>query len=361
MSSPKTSSQRPKALCGDDGGPPVQREMVGIVQTTVTLVSRRPPGRGRLRRAPRRRTSTADRASIATPPRWWSPSSPATGRWRPRSKPPGPRSPTARFGASPPMTSFWITSSARTAARRDLASLPDRLVPAGPRQAHASRWRRCHRRTIRLGAKRATSHEAPGCRRRRAVRGSAAIGDQRHFVDLGKQQTAPDAVADTARRPLPPDDVSAGAWLRSPLVQRRHPLGDDALLAPRGPDDRWGFSRAARPGGPGIMDLSEDELIALVPNPIGRACSRTCLGTDRTQRRRLGADGTTWSRRPSMTMGHWSNTTTTLPGPWPSSTRARASTACSNGNVSRAWTWSEPSAANRPSSASCSELGRTKR
>jgi putative polyketide hydroxylase len=41
------------------------------------------------------------------------------------------------------------------------------------------------------------------------------------------------------------------------------------VLAPRGPDDRWGFSREARPGGPGIVDLSEDELIALLATATG--------------------------------------------------------------------------------------------
>jgi putative polyketide hydroxylase len=41
------------------------------------------------------------------------------------------------------------------------------------------------------------------------------------------------------------------------------------VLAPRGPDDRWGFSREARPGEPGIVDLPEDELIALLATATG--------------------------------------------------------------------------------------------
>jgi putative polyketide hydroxylase len=41
------------------------------------------------------------------------------------------------------------------------------------------------------------------------------------------------------------------------------------VLAPRGPNDRWGFSREARPGEPGIVDLSEDELIALLATATG--------------------------------------------------------------------------------------------
>ena len=48
----------------------------------------------------------------------------------------------------------------------------------------------------------------------------------------GGAATAPDAVAARARRPLPPDDVSAGARLRSPLVQRGHAPGDDAPRRP---------------------------------------------------------------------------------------------------------------------------------
>lgn len=102
--------------------------------------------------------------------------------WRPPSRLPGPSSLTARFEASPTRTSCWIASSGRTAARRDLAGLPDGLVPAGPRQAHAGGPRRPHRRTVRLGIGRTASHERPGRSGRPAVRGSAAVGDQRHLL-----------------------------------------------------------------------------------------------------------------------------------------------------------------------------------
>ena len=51
---------------------------------------------------------------------------------------------------------------------------------------------------------------------------------RRRAADLGKRPAPPDAVAARTRRSLPPDDVSRGARLRSPLVQRRRPPRHDA-------------------------------------------------------------------------------------------------------------------------------------
>jgi putative polyketide hydroxylase len=78
-----------------------------------------------------------------------------------------------------------------------------------------------------------------------------------------------------------PDDLGdyQRVEFRAPLAgvvgERRYLLNmithpeASGVLAPRGPHDRWGFSREARPGQPGIVDLSEDELTALLAAATG--------------------------------------------------------------------------------------------
>src|ERR1700738_3716556 len=101
-------------------------------------------------------------------------------------------------------------------------------------------------------ARRAPRHRSPRGRRRRRGGGGAEGRTRRRAADLGKRQTAPDAVAPRAHRPLPPDDVSAGARLRSPVVQRRHPPGDDAPCRPHRyrPRHRPRHLRTSRSGSP---------------------------------------------------------------------------------------------------------------
>ena len=66
---------------------------------------------------------------------------------------------------------------------------------------------------------------------------------------------------------------------RAPLAEvvgtRRHALyvvtGSDptAVLAPRGPGDRWGLSRERHPDASGFEDMSEDQVIAVVTHAAG--------------------------------------------------------------------------------------------
>jgi putative polyketide hydroxylase len=85
---------------------------------------------------------------------------------------------------------------------------------------------------------------------------------------MGIRMEGPDDLGDYQR-------VEFGAPLADVVGDRRYLLNIithpevSGVLAPRGPNDRWGFSREARPGEPGIVDLSEDELIALLATATG--------------------------------------------------------------------------------------------